>query len=122
MLVQVEATQLGFVRNAKSKGDVNYLEYHEHCEPGEGIASDNAKALHTKLTKPAAVEKTVVWGAERRLAENTHRERAPDTAETVDWNRPDGIVNTHPIHPVDAEYDQDAGDQTNEQRRRGRDR
>ena len=80
MLIQVKATQFCFVRNAKPQGDIYHLEYHEHCESGERIASDNAEALRAELTESAAEEKTVTRGAERRLTKYADGERAPDAA------------------------------------------
>ena len=131
MLVEIHSVEFGFCRQPQHAHGVDGQHHHhgrrEGCQ-GDGRAPDG---LCRQQRGAAAVEQSLqcnrIIGAGRagsaELAgrKQTQRERSPDSADAVNRNRADRVVNAQPFQQVDAEDDDNSGDAAEQHRARGRD-
>ncbi len=133
VLVNVEPFELAFFRDAERTGCfdcVHQHEAHHHGARGDGRATNG---LADELRRATAIEEAGDDGrrgvvrtrragsTELAASEQAEAERAPDAADAVHGHCAYRVVNTEPLHHVDAEDDDDAGDQADHDRAERRD-
>src|ERR1700690_3609465 len=119
VLVEVEAVQFALFRYAEPAHCVNGV-HDDQRNPkrrqGYRCAADKLSSQHLRA---AAVEQALEWsgivggngssGTILTGGEQAERQSPPNSAETVDRNSADGIVDSEVFEQLNAENDEDAG-------------
>ena len=80
MLIEIETSQLGFMRDSQSYRNVDDLEDDVHRYPRKCITRDDAEGLDAELTETTAVEQAVRGRAQSGLAEKPDGKCSPNAA------------------------------------------
>ena len=119
MLVQIEAFQLTFLRDAKHANRVQAIHHDQRnteCrETGNGASNElsgkqlRATAVEETLERSRIVGTEVARGAVFAGSEQAERKRSPDAAHAVHRNRADRIVDAEVFEKFNAEINNHAG-------------